>query len=181
MGAPLERDDAGTADFQDLVVAHEVDEVVDPAAGADQSQYDGITGVVHDLGAKGARGVEDIVTVLVRRVGHLHQQKLAVDGGLAVKLVDGLDVRELQELALELTFGVIVPVEEDRDAGELARLGLAHRQAHDVELTATEEARDPIEHTGLVLYEDCEGVTLHAYHLDPFHDVLERAVRLHHR
>ena len=89
----------------------------------------------------------------------LDQHQVALDVILARDVVDLHDRHDLLELLSHLIEVPVVAHHDDRDPRELRVLGLADRQALDVEAARRKHPRDVRQHARLVLHQRREQVT----------------------
>ena len=162
-GASLEGDNARPADFENFILLHQGDEVVDLPAVADHLDDDGILGEVHDLALVGIGGGADL-SPDSRVIAHLDEQQLPADGVQVVQLRNGHHVRKLIELVDKLLLLHPVPFGTDGDPGEFLGLGFGDGQGDDVELTAAEHAGDPVQNAELIVDQNGYRKCFHISH-----------------
>ena len=137
--APVERNDTGTAHFDDLEFLHIFYEGIYLLAVAGSFDTDSFIREIDDLRSEDICRFDD-VGMLLFGIPYLDKKELALDTVLSRKDDDFLNVVELTELRDYLILIVLLGSQRDRDTGILGRLGLTYRQRVDV-ITSSREHR----------------------------------------
>lgn len=103
---------------------------------------------------------EQLLKVLGAENVDLGQQQLALDEGGVAVVEDGPDRDEVLELPPSLLNDAFLARQHNGHAGQVLDLGVAHDERVNVEAASGQNTRQPRQHTGLVLDQAVEDVSL---------------------
>jgi len=118
--------------------------------------------LVQSLGGSGDLTVmlEKLLEELRTQDGDLGEQQLALDQGGVGVIQNSPDGNKIIQLAASLLNHTVLALQHDCHAGEILNLSVAHNQAVNVEATGGQNAGHSGQHTGLVLNQTVQDVTL---------------------
>lgn len=133
-------------------------------AGVVLDLFNGLTTVllVQSLGGSGDLTVmlEKLLEELRTQDGDLGEEQLALDQGGVGVIQNSPDGNKIIQLAASLLNHTVLTLQHDCHAGEILNLSVAHNQAVNVEATGGQNSGHSGQHTGLVLNQTVQDVTL---------------------
>lgn len=103
---------------------------------------------------------KQLLEVLGAQDGDLCKKQLALYEGRLGVVEDSPHRDKVLELAAGLLDNAVLALQHNGHARQVVDLGVAHDQAVNVEATSGQNARDAREHTGLVLHQAIQDVSL---------------------
>lgn len=126
-----------------------------------------IASLVLLLPFQGVTGSGDLAVVLEQLLeelgaqdADLGEQKLALHQGRVGVVEDGPDGDKVVQLSACLLDDTVLALQHDGHAGQILNLGVANDQAVDVEAPGGQDPRHARQHTGLILHQAVQDVTL---------------------
>jgi len=156
--APNQSDASSAGQLDDSVGPHQVDELFDLLLLARDFDHDVVLADIDDSPTKHLDEQRNLGTFL-RGSDDFDEHQVALDVILAGDVIDADNGDDLVELLPYLVEDVVVAVHNEGHARQLRFLGLADREAVDVEPARGEHARDVGEHAGLILHQGRKHMT----------------------